>query len=172
MVQQIQVNNEIIEFPDNMSDTDIEAVLSREFGQQPPTQEPQERSATAEIARPFLQTAKQIATGTLGAAGDIAQQAVYLPEALGRAGGRALGLDIEPFDYSKVNTVSPAIRGAFDTATGGLTAPRSRQEEVLETVGEIAGGIVGPAAIKTAAQKTADIVSLIGKRTIQGITGI
>ncbi len=147
--------------------------IEQELPQQQPPEVPQDRRPIAgEVARPFLQAAKQVVTGTLGAAGDIAQQATYLPEALGRGAARGLGFDVKPFDYSKVNTASPVIRQAFDTATGGLTEPRGRQEEILETVGEVAGGFVGPAAIKTAAQKTADIASLIGKRAIQGLTGV
>ena len=140
--------------------------------QEQPQKLPQERSVAGEIARPFLQTAKNIVVGTLGGAADIAQEAAYLPEALGRGAARGLGFDVDPFDYSKVNTASPMIRKAFDSATGGLTAPRSKGEEIIETVGEIAGGIVGPGAIKTAATKGADIASLIGKRTLQAGAGL
>ena len=37
MPKQIQVDNQIIEFPDNMPDNEIEAVIKREFYNQPQT---------------------------------------------------------------------------------------------------------------------------------------
>ena len=131
------------------------------------------KDLAGEAARPFLRTAKQVAVGTLGSAGDIAQQAYYAPEAIARGTLRGLGFkDVEPFDYSKLNTASPAVREAFDIATGGLTEPRTPTEEKLEVAGEIAGGIIGPGAIKTAAQKTADVASLVSKRAVQAGAGI
>jgi len=147
---------------------EIESFASQQFQEQPT----QEASAIGEAARPFLQAAKQVAVGTLGSAGDIAQQAVFAPEALARGTARGLGFDVEPFDVSKVNTVSPAVREAFDVATGGLTEPRTPTEEKLEVAGEIAGGIIGPGAIKTAAQKVSDVASLVGKRALQFGTGV
>lgn len=131
-----------------------------------------EKNVAEEIVRPLFRTAKDIAVGTLGSAGDLAQQAVYAPEALGRTVARKVGLDVEPFDYSKVNTVSPMIREGFDEITGGLTTPRNKTEELSDTIGEIGGGIIGPGAIKNVAQKTADVASFITKRGLQKLGGI
>jgi len=135
-----------------------------------PQEQPKERSVAGEIARPFLRAGRSIAAG-IGGIGDIAQEAAYLPEAIGRSAARGLGYDVEPFDTSKVNTVSPAIRKGFDELTGGLTTPRSKTEEVVDIAGEIAGGGLG-GAVGTVARKAVDIASLIGKRAFQKTTGI
>ena len=161
----------IVDSSDNSTLPEGFIVNQQESIQEEP-QEPQELSTVKKVARPFLQTAKNIAVGSLGSLGDIAQEAYYAPEAIARTGARALGLDVDPFDWAKINTVSPMIRGGFDELTGGLTAPRSKKEEVTQTVGEIAGGFIGPGAIKTAAQKTIDIAALIGKRTVQKVSGL
>lgn len=63
------------------------------------------------------------------------------------------------------------IRKGFDDLTGGLTAPRSKTEEVVDIVGEIAGGGLG-GAIGTVARKAADVAALVGKRAAQKVTGM
>ncbi|NBO22624.1 hypothetical protein EBU94_04695, partial [bacterium] len=50
MPKQIQVENEIIEFPDNMPDNEIEAVIKREFYNQP-QQQPQQNQALQQQQR-------------------------------------------------------------------------------------------------------------------------
>jgi hypothetical protein len=138
-----------------------------------PQEQPQEQTSMGEeIARPFLRAGRSIAAG-IGGIGDIAQEVAHAPEALARTVARAepFNLDVEPFDYSKVNTVSPMIRKGFDEMTGGLTAPRNKTEEVVDIAGEIAGGGLG-GAIKGVAKKAVDVASLIGKRTLQKATGM
>jgi hypothetical protein len=128
-----------------------------------------------ELARPALRAAKSIAVGTLGAAGDIAQEAVNLPGFLVNKATQFITGDenANPVPaLGGVNTVSPGISQAFDKATGGLTKSRNRGEELLEIGQEIAGGIAGPGAIKTLAQKGANIAGLIGKRALQFGTGV
>ena len=73
------------EVPEGTSPQEVESFANQQFQEQAQP----ERSAVGEVARPFLQAAKQIAVGTLGSAGDLAQQAVHLPEAIGRTAGRA-----------------------------------------------------------------------------------
>ncbi len=138
-----------------------------------PQEQPQEQTSMGEeIARPFLRAGRMVAT-SIGGIGDIVQEVAHAPEALARTVARAepFNLDVEPFDYSKVNTVSPMIRKGVDDLTGGLTVPRNKTEEVVDIVGEIAsGGLAG--GIKTVAKKVVDVASLIGKRTLQKATGM
>ena len=132
----------------------------------------QDPSLLSKIARPILQTAKNITTGAVGTIGDLSQQAVYAPEILLREGAGALGFDVKPFDTSRINTVSPMIRKGFDTATGGLTKARGETEEVVEMASEMLSGGIGTGAVKTAASFVSDISTLIGKRALQFGTGV
>ena len=132
----------------------------------------QDPSLLSKIARPILQTAKNITTGAVGTIGDLSQQAVYAPEILFREGAGALGFDVKPFDTSRINTVSPMIRKGFDTATGGLTKARGETEEVVEMASEMLSGGIGTGAVKTAASFVSDISTLIGKRALQFGTGV
>jgi hypothetical protein len=132
----------------------------------------QDPSLLSKIARPILQTAKNITTGAVGTIGDLSQQAVYAPEILFREGAGALGFDVKPFDTSRINTVSPMIRKGFDTATGGLTKTRGETEEVVEMASEMLSGGIGTGAVKTAASFVSDISTLIGKRALQFGTGV
>lgn len=138
----------------------------------------QNKSLDQEIERPFLQTAKNITVGTLGNLGDLAQEAVNLPSYIGNVGARAIEKKIygdnmiKPFDTSKINTVSPMIRKGFDKATGGLTAPRNKTEQIVQDIGEIGGGIIGPGAIESAAKSAANLISQTPKKILQKVTNI
>ena len=126
------------------------------------------------MARPFLRAAKNIAVGTIGAAGDIAQEAFALPGYLGNLGARAIEKAyygdnlIKPYDFSKVNTASPAVREAFDSATGGITKPRNKLEEYSDIGGEILGGVVGPGAIS----KTAGAIASAPKKLVEKLAKV
>lgn len=136
------------------------------------------RTTAGEVARPSLRAAKSVATGTLGSAGDLAQEAVNFPSYLGRTGARAIEKAIygdniiAPYDTSKINTVSPAIREGFDSTTGGLTKSRNKTEENLEIGQEILGGFVGPATISKTASTVGNTVKNVGKNITQKIDGV
>jgi hypothetical protein len=135
-------------------------------------------SMAGEIARPFLRAGKSIAVGTLGSAGDLAQEAVNFPEYIGNVAARGIEKAvygdnyIQPYDTSKVNTASKTVANAFNSATGGLTENRNQTERVLEIPQEIVGGIVGPAAVGKVARATGDLVSEGGKKLLQKITDV
>ena len=150
----------------------VTAFASQNLGGLEKPEVAQDPSLLSKIARPILQTAKNITTGAVGTIGDLSQQAVYAPEILFREGAGALGLDVKPFDTSRINTVSPMIRKGFDTATGGLTKVRGETEEVVEMASEMLSGGIGTGAVKTAASFVSDISTLIGKRALQFGTGV
>ena len=150
----------------------VTAFASQNLGGLEKPEVAQDPSLLSKIARPILQTAKNITTGAVGTIGDLSQQAVYAPEILLREGAGALGFDVKPFDTSRINTVSPMIRKGFDTATGGLTKARGETEEVVEMASEMLSGGIGTGAVKTAASFVSDISTLIGKRALQFGTGV
>ena len=150
----------------------VTAFASQNLGGLEKPEVAQDPSLLSKIARPILQTAKNITTGAVGTIGDLSQQAVYAPEILLREGAGALGFDVKPFDTSRINTVSPMIRKGFDTATGGLTKTRGETEEVVEMASEMLSGGIGTGAVKTAASFVSDISTLIGKRALQFGTGV
>ena len=150
----------------------VTAFASQNLGGLEKPEVAQDPSLLSKIARPILQTAKNITTGAVGTIGDLSQQAVYAPEILFREGAGALGFDVKPFDTSRINTVSPMIRKGFDTATGGLTKTRGETEEVVEMASEMLSGGIGAGAVKTAASFVSDISTLIGKRALQFGTGV
>lgn len=53
MPKQIQVDNQIIEFPDDMPDNEIEAVIKREFYSQPQEQQPAPQAPTQPMQQPI-----------------------------------------------------------------------------------------------------------------------
>ena len=163
-----------IKTPQNQPSADLSSLSDEQLNQLAESRGIAPRSTAGEVARPFLRAVKSSVVGTLGAAGDLAQEAVYAPEALARTIARAepFNLDIQPFDYSKVNTTSPMIRQGFDKSTGGLTKPRNKTEEYVDIASEIAGGIVAPAVIARGASAVADIAVAGGKKLLQKTTGV
>lgn len=134
-----------------------------------------EQSTFGEFIRPVARAAKSLAVGTVGSAADLAQQAVNLPGFLVNQAAQAITGDesVSPVpQFGGVNTASRGLATGIDELTGGLTVPRGRGEELLEVGQEIAGGIVGPGAIRTAATAASDVASLVGKRALQFGTGV
>ena len=90
MVQQIQVGNDTLEFPDDMPDDQITAVIQKEYGQggqaqaptQPESQPQPERGIVANVAMGVPQGLGNAAVGAFQAATDIGEKAASLIEKL------------------------------------------------------------------------------------------
>jgi hypothetical protein len=91
MVQQIQVGSDILEFPDNMPDEQITAVIQKEYGQngqqqvpptQPETPAQPERGVLASAAMGVPQGLGNAAVGAFQAATDVGEKAASLIERL------------------------------------------------------------------------------------------
>lgn len=143
MVQQIQVNNEIIEFPDGMSDTDIESVLSREFGQpekvqtQQPTQKPEssffERFARAGIPKGgtgILPSSRNVGLGARAVLQGISTIPAFVPDLATLGINAAFDTDIQPLS----SIVSEGL------STVGFPEPQTPKERI---VGEVISGATG-----------------------------
>ena len=136
------------------------------------------RTTAGEIARPALRAIKSSVVGSLGSAGDLAQEAANFPSYLGRTGARAIEKAIygdniiAPYDTSNINTASPALRQGIDSLTGGLTKPRNKTEENLQIAEEIVGGIGGPAAASKVAQGAKNLATNGIRTGIQKLVGV
>ncbi|NBV06667.1 MAG: hypothetical protein EBS06_05465 [Proteobacteria bacterium] len=113
-------------------------------------QKPQQYSAfTENFVRPVARATKNAAAGTIGFAGDLAQQAINLPGYLGNKATQFVtgNQNARPFKpLSNINTASPAVRQAFDSITNDLTVPRNPAEQKIDQYSEMAaGGLAGGA---------------------------
>ncbi len=144
MAQQIQVNNEIIEFPDGMSDADIEVVLSREFGQQQIAQPAAQQQIQPTIQQQRLDQFQQVRQETsrgfgLGARAileGVSTPATIVPDLAALGINAAFGTKI-PFLSDIVSEGLSEI---------GLPVPETGAERVVGDV--IAGGTGAGAVVK------------------------
>ncbi len=141
MVQQIQVNNEIIEFPDNMSATDIETVLNREFGQQSSFLDKAlqftQQLATGEPLKSIGEFAKNIPVG-------LGQTAIGTTQAVAQLTGQEefaqrLGQEVKRRreEEGEISTAAKIGREAGEIILPALVSPSTL----------IKGGVVGGATI-------------------------
>lgn len=174
-------NGDIVNFPDEMPKEQIKSLILQRFPDAESSLTSQEEPTlsdftTENVLRPVARAARSVTAGTVGAMGDLAQQAVALPQYLGNIAARGIEKKvygdnlIKPFDTSGVNTASEYVRGVFDRATGGLTKPRNEKEELGDIIAEMQTGLISPALAlgKLATQGT----KALGKKTLQKLTGI
>lgn len=145
-----------------------------ETSAQPETPQ-QERSLMGETARPFLRAAKSTLAGTLGGSADFAQQAVEFPIYLGHKaaqGAKELITGKPQTDYKPIfgefGGATKGLEKGFDAMTGGLTAPRNKGEEILETAQQVAGAFIAPQAAVNAAAPLAKA----GKEVVKKVLGV
>jgi hypothetical protein len=163
MVKQIQVGNEIIEFPDDMDDSQIEAALSSEFGAAPqPTAQPEEPSITQRAGRAVSGAARGAVSGLerfgLGAFQTAADLGVEFSGAK-----RVLGM-IRPDLAQEIESFTPED---ISEALGRRVAEKKRAAEkegtafkVTEAIGQTlpilgVGGVSLPAIGATGAAASA-----------------
>lgn len=168
------------------SSPDLSSLSDEQLGELANSRGIKERSIVGEIARPFLQTAKNYAVGTVGTAGDLAQEAFNLPYYAGFKGAQK-GVELfdkyvkgeKPREFTKknfdplfgeINSASSNLREGIDSVTAGLTAPRNKTEENIQTAGEVLSGAGG--IIAKGAQVVGKAAESVTQSVIRGVGGI
>ncbi len=134
----VEVNGEEIEFPDNMSDAQIEAVLRQQFP-------PQQTESMNPLARSFGAAGRNIAVGAAGVA-DLARTALNPLYALGAKGAELAGApETAAYLQGAVQAPMPSqfVQQSIDQATGGQLQPQGRAGRYAEQLGQFVGGAAG-----------------------------
>lgn len=141
MAKYIQVGDEVIEFPDSMSDVDIERVLSQQGGQ------PQESSLGQEAMRQLGLTGRMAYEGFTGPA-----------KAVLEAGKTAYNL-LTPSDAAKI----PSFYGAESQmlSSMGVPEPASMLERAVQVGGQ---SMLGTAGLARAAPNIPTVAAELGRQ--------
>ena len=155
MAQQIQVGNDILEFPDNMPDDQIKMVIQKEYGSKQTNEQPNQPKINQQSNQNGYM-AKNMPLDKYDAIKDKLMENILRPVA--RAGRTSLagiaGIS-DPVNMALgMPLASESTKQLFDKYTGGFAAPRNKTEEMADTAGELfTGGMgVGKAAILAASK--------------------
>ena len=194
MVQQIQVGNDTLEFPDDMSDDQITAVIQKEYGQggqqqatsQAPTQSETpaqpERGIVANVAMGVPQGLGNAAIGAFQAATDVGESAARLIEKLYYGDnlkmntfGDRLAEQVKKRNEQQAQLpTSERIGIAIGQALPYLTTGVGTGAKVAQVVGNVAGlaagGVVGGAVSSALSPQEQAGLENRGEATAKGAT--
>lgn len=149
MPQYIKVGEDVIEFPDGMSQQEIESVLQQQYGGQPKS-----RTMAEELSRQAGLTARG---GISGVSGPL--------QILGDALNTAInyGLEATPIDY-RFPLVSQSTQQLMTSA--GLPTPETATERAVQAGVEAMGGVgAGAGMAKTAPNLLKELGTKLGAQT-------
>lgn len=135
MPKQIQVENEIIEFPDNMPDNEIEAIIKREFYNQP-QQQPQQNQALQQQQR--QQRERQQIANEEGRIGSLATTATNVLPGMPRIKAITAALSAKAF-MGGDETIGDFYDEALKNELTKLSIARKKYP-IQSPVSEIVGG--------------------------------
>ncbi len=135
---EIEVNGEIIEFPDGMADADIEAVLQQEFGgqQAPAPAAPEQGPGLASRVTDALGEGISGAVEQLGGVPDTGADLSRVPPEITEAFGTPTTTPAERVQFAVGGELIPAVAEAFtDAAITGAKAviPDDIEEAIINT---------------------------------------
>ena len=164
MPKYVEVAGDVIEFPDDMSDEAIAAVLSKQTGEPtqptPAKQEtpppPTEQQDLADSEAAVFQTQE---TGKTDYAGELGQQAKLTARAAIRGGGALVGMFGDALN-SAINLVSqgmgsdyrlPMVSDTINKLADAVAVPRNEQERVVAAATDAVASIITSGGIKAGA---------------------
>ena len=158
MPQYVEFNGDVIEFPDDMSDDEIAAVLSKQTGTPepatPPAAAPQETPPTQDMAAdPEAAMMQAVETGKTDYAGEVGQQLGLTA----RAGIKGLGALPAMFGDALNTAVNlmlpedkqlPMVSDTIGKLADAVAVPRNEQERVIGAAAETVASVISAGGIK------------------------